>query len=289
MNSRSIFLRKSLKGQSIASRTLEVIFLILLVILNLTPIVWGLLTSLKTANDINRIPPILVGFKPTIQHYAQVIRSGFFKSVLNSTFYCVLTIALTTVVAYLAGYGFARRNFPLKKFLFYVVIIGIPLSGGSSALLIPNYMSMIKLGMLNHWYTMPLIFTAYHLPTSIWMMIAGVKSIPVELEEAARIDGVNQTYIITRILPHLMKPSYAAAALLTFIGVWNDYITSSVMVSVSNLKTVQQIIYDFMGFYGRDYGPLMASSMLAVVPIIIVFVLFGRQLISGLTAGAVKG
>ena len=143
--------------------------------------------------------------------------------------------------------------------------------------------------MINHWYTMPILFTAYHLPTSIWMMIAGVKGIPVELEEAARIDGMKQSRIVTTLLPPLMLPSYAAASLLVFIGAWNDYITSSVMVSRSDLKTVQQVVYDYMGFYGRDYGPLMAATTLAIIPILIVFTFFGKQLISGLTAGAVKG
>jgi multiple sugar transport system permease protein len=282
-------MKRALYKATIGGIIIEIVFFILLALVNLIPIFWGFLTSIKSANDINRIPPVIVGFRPVISHYRQVIASGFFRSCLNSLFYCCMTIVMTTIFSYLAGYGFARRSFPLKKFFFFMVIVGIPLSGGASTLLIPNYMSMTKLGMINHWYTMPCIFTAFHLSTSVWMMIAGVKSIPVELEEAAKIDGVGQGYIMTRLLPPLMLPSYAAAALLTFIGVWNDYITSSVMVSRSDLKTVQQLIYEFMGFYGRDYGPLMASSMLAIVPIIIVFVLFGRQLISGLTAGAVKG
>lgn len=280
---------KSLKKRSLLSKTSEIVVLLVFGILNLIPIVWGVLTSFKTAADINSIPPKLWGFTPTLVHYVKVLQTGFLPAVLHSGMYCVLSILLTLVVAYLAGYGFARRSFPLKKLLFYLVIIGIPLSGGSSTLLIPNYMTMIKMKMINHWYTMPIIFTAYHLPQAIWMMIAGVKGIPVELEEAAKIDGVNQGYIITRLLPPLMVPSYAAAALLGFIGSWNDYITSSVMVSRSDLKTVQQVIYDYMGFYGRDYGPLMASATLAIIPILIVFTFFGKQLISGLTAGAVKG
>lgn len=203
--------------------------------------------------------------------------------------YCVLSILFTLVVAYLAGYGFARKKFPLKRMLFLIVILGIPLSGGSSTLLIPNYMTMTRLRMINHWYTMPIIFTAYHLPQAIWLMIAGVKGIPLELEEAAKIDGMSQFRIVTTLLPPLMLPSYAAASLLGFIGSWNDYITSSVMVSRSDLKTVQQAIYDYMGFYGREWGPLTAASTLAIIPIIIAFTVFGKQLVSGLTAGAVKG
>lgn len=276
------------KKRSSWGKAAEIVFLVLFGILNLIPIFWGALTSFKTGSDISSMPPKFV-FSPTFANYIQVLRTGFLPAVIHSGMYCVLSILLTLVVAYLAGYGFARRKFPLKMFFFYIVILGIPLSGGSSTLLIPNYMTMIRMKMTNHWYTMPIIFTAYHLPQAIWMMIAGVKGIPVSLEEAARIDGVGQGYIITRLLPPLMLPSYAAVSLLGFIGSWNDYITSSVMVSSANLKTVQQVIYDYMGFYGREWGPLTAASTLAIIPIILVFTFFGKQLVSGLTAGAVKG
>lgn len=280
---------KAHKKRSVISKLLEILFLIFFGILNLIPIIWGVMTAFKSAADINSIPPKIFDFSPTIIHFKNVLGTGFMTAVIHSGMYCVLSIVFSIVLSYLAGYGFARRNFPLKKLFFYIVIIGIPLSGGASTLLIPNYMTMIKMHMINHWYTMPILFTAYHLPTSIWMMIAGVKGIPVELEEAARIDGMKQSRIVTTLLPPLMLPSYAAASLLVFIGAWNDYITSSVMVSRSDLKTVQQVIYDYMGFYGRDYGPLMAATTLAIIPILIVFTFFGKQLISGLTAGAVKG
>lgn len=276
------------KKRTFLSRTFEVIFLIIFGIFNLIPIFWGVFTSIKTAADISSMPPKFK-FIPTLTHYVQVLTTGFAQCILHSLMYCVLSILFTLVVAYLAGYGFARKKFPLKRMLFLIVILGIPLSGGSSTLLIPNYMTMTRLRMINHWYTMPIIFTAYHLPQAIWLMIAGVKGIPLELEEAAKIDGMSQFSIVTRLLPPLMLPSYAAASLLGFIGSWNDYITSSVMVSRSDLKTVQQAIYDYMGFYGREWGPLTAASTLAIIPIIIAFTLFGKQLVSGLTAGAVKG
>lgn len=275
------------RKRSLFERIGEIVFLVCFGFISLIPILFGFLTSIKTGRDISSIPPKF-SFTPSFEHYAQVLRSGFLPALLTTGMYCVLSILLTLLCAYLAGYGFARRKFPLKRLMFYIVILGIPLAGGSSTLLIPNYMTMIKLHMTNHWYTMPIIFTAYNLPQAIWLMIAGVKGVPESLEEAARIDGVGQGYIITRLLPPLMLPSYAAASLLGFISAWNDYITSSVMVS-GGLKTVQQVIYDYMGYYGRDWGPLTASSTLAIIPIIIVFTFFGKQLVSGLTAGAVKG
>ena len=272
-----------------AARIGEAVFLLVFGIINLIPIFWGMVTSLKTTRDINSFPPKVFNFTPTLEHYQTVLSTGFFQTIVNSALYAVIAIVAGVVVGYLAGYGFARRDFPLKKLAFFIVIVGIPLSGGSSVLLIPNYMYMMNLSLTNHWYTMPLIYTAYNLPMTIWLMISGVKSVPLELEEAARIDGAKQKYIVCKLLPPLVKPSAAAAALLIFINAWNDYITASVMVTGQERKNIQMAIYDYMGFFGMEWGPLTAAARFAIIPILLVFTFLGKQLVSGLTAGAVKG
>jgi multiple sugar transport system permease protein len=277
-----------IKTKTIASRIAEYLFLIFFAVLNMIPVVWGVVTSIKNIREINTIPPKIIGFQPTLTHYITVLKGPFLQSIANSLFYAALAILMGVVFGYLAGYGFARRNFPLKRVLFFIVVVGIPLSGGSSVLLIPNYLYLLTMNMTNRWYTLPLIYAAYNLPMAIWIFIAGVKAVPIELEEAARIDGVNQAYIITRLIPPLVKPSIAAAALFVFIGSWNDYITASVMVS-GNLKAIQQSIYEYMGYFGIEWGRLTASATLAILPILIAFTFAGRQLVSGLTAGAVKG
>lgn len=269
-------------------KVLEYLFIIAFGVINTIPIFWGALTSLKQTRDISRIPPQIFGFEATLAQYRIVLSSAFFRSIFNSLMFSIFAICIGIVFGYLAGYGFSRRKFPFKKALFFLVVVGIPLSGGSSVLLIPNYLYLLKLDMINKWYTLPLIYAAYHLPMSIWLFIAGIKAVPFELEEAARIDGVSQRYIVTRLIPPLIKPSIAAASLFIFIGAWNDYITASVMVS-GNLKAIQQSIYDYMGYFGLEWGPLTAAATLAVIPILIVFTFAGKQLVSGLTAGAVKG
>lgn len=277
------------KRYKTAARIGEAVFLLVFGIINLIPIFWGMVTSLKTTRDINSFPPKVFHFAPTLEHYQTVLSTGFFQTIVNSALYAVIAIVAGVVIGYLAGYGFARRDFPLKKLAFFIVIVGIPLSGGSSVLLIPNYMYMMNLGLTNHWYTMPLIYTAYNLPMTIWLMISGVKAVPLELEEAARIDGAKQKYIVCKLLPPLVKPSAAAGALLIFINAWNDYITASVMVTGQERKNIQMAIYDYMGFFGMEWGPLTAAASFAIIPILLVFTFLGKQLVSGLTAGAVKG
>ena len=118
--------------------------------------------------------------------------------------------------------------------------------------------------------------------------IAGLQAVPGELIEAAKIDGASMPYIIFYLIPRLCTPSIACAALLTFIGAWNEYLVASVLITSQNLYPIQVSVYNYLGFFGREWGPLMASSLMAVIPILLVFTVLGKLLISGLTAGAVK-
>ena len=223
-------------------RIAEIIVLVVLAFTSVTPIYWGIVTSLKKTNEITAYPPKFFGFEVTFEHYGKILSSGYFRAVRNSAFYSITAIVFCLILGYLAAYAFERRQFRFKKILFYVVVIGIPLSTGSSVLLVPNYLMMMKLHLANHWYTMPILYTAYNLPLCIWIMISGIRAMPFEIEEAARIDGCSQFYILTRIIPPMVRPSFAAAALFIFIGAWNEYITTSVMVNGTTLKNIQMTI-----------------------------------------------
>lgn len=282
-------MRKNTLARKISARTAEALAVVIFGLVNLLPIYWGIVTSLKTSKEINAYPPKLIGFQISFEHYNTILSSGFFRCIMNSILYSGGSIVLGILFAYLAGYGFARVQFKFKKIFFYLVVIGIPLSTGSSVLLIPNYLYMMKMNMTNHWYTMILLYAAYNLPMAIWLLIAGVKAVPKEIEEAAVVDGCSRMYIVCRLIPPLVKPSIAAASLFIFIGSWNEYITASVMVNGNELKTIQMAIYDYLGYFGQDWGPLTASATVAIIPIMVVFTFLGKQLVSGLTAGAVKG
>lgn len=204
----------------------EILLFALLIVLNLSPILWAVLTSFKPSNVIFSYPPKFIGFKPILEHYVTVAQNGFFRVFLNSVLYCMAAVILGLFLALLAGYGFQRYKFKLKKFLFFFIVAGIPLSIGSAALLIPNYLFFSNLGITNKWFTLPLLYTAYHLPMSIWIVKGGIGAIPVEIEEAAMIDGCSKPYIIFRIIAVLNRPALAAAAMFMFIGAWNEFIVS---------------------------------------------------------------
>lgn len=260
----------------------------LLAVVNLVPVLWGVTTSIKTPTDIFAFPPKLFNFTTSLEHYVRVIEGGYFETFINSIFYSLAAIVVGLIFGLLAAYGLDRFNFRFKKPMFYLIIFCIPLSIGSSALIIPNYLYMTRIGLVDSWYTLPILYTAYNLPMAIWIIKAGVESVPVEIDEAATVDGCSKLRFIFGMLPILCRPALAAAALIIFLGAWNEFILSSIMINNPALRPVQLAIYHYMGFFGQQWGPLTAAASIAIIPALILFTFLGRLMISGLTQGAVK-
>lgn len=267
----------------------QILLLIIIGIIVTTPIVWGVLTSFKTESEISSYPPKILDFTWTAENYKTILKGGIGTAFIMSVTYAGTTVIVDLVVGNLAAYAMSRHKFKGKKFLFYLILAGIPLSAGSVALVIADYIYFSKLHMINTWFTLALISSVYHLPMSIWVLKGGMDNIPVEIEEAAAIDGCSRQNIIWFLIPRLNRPAIASASILAFIGVWNEFIVSSVMISNSRLRPLQLAIYNFMGFFGLQWGPLCAAATVSIVLVLLVFTLLGKQLVSGLTKGAVKG
>jgi multiple sugar transport system permease protein len=261
----------------------------LLALLNLVPLVWGVLTSLKSDADLFRFPPVLFDFVPTAANYERVFASGFLKNMGVSVLYSVTTVVAVLVLSLPAAYAFDRFEFPLRRALLLLVVASIPLSLGATALLIPNYIYFTRLGLTNSWLTLPLIYTAYQLPMAIWIVKGTIEGIPRELDEAAVSDGATYRQILILIILPLCRPALGAAGVLAFVSSWNEFLAGSVMVDDPALRPIQPAIYNFIGYFGREWGPLTASAALSILPIIVIFALLGRLIVSGLTQGSVKG
>jgi multiple sugar transport system permease protein len=260
-----------------------------LLVLNLAPLAWGILTSLKGQQDLLRFPPVFFDFAPTLENYERARVTGVFGALANSALYAVATVALALVVALPAAYAFDRYEFPLRRPLFLLIVACIPLSLGAAALLIPNYLYFTRLGLTNQWFTLPLIYAGYHLPMAIWILKGAIEAIPRELDEAAIVDGSTWRGILIHVMLPLTRPALGAAGVLLFVGAWNEFVAGSVMVDTPALKPIQPAIYSFIGFFGREWGPLTASATLAILPILIAFAFLSRHIVSGLTQGSVKG
>jgi multiple sugar transport system permease protein len=173
--------------------------------------------------------------------------------------------------------------------LFGVIVACVPLSMGAAVLVIPNYLYFATLGLLDTPVILPLLYLGYNLPMAVWILKGAMEGIPVELDEAATIDGASRLRTFASVILPLCRPSMAAASLFVFIGAWNEFVAGSVMVNSSEYRPVQVAVYQFISAFGRQWGPLTASAALAVLPVLILVALFGRHLVAGMMRGAVKG
>lgn len=260
-----------------------------LMVLNLLPLIWGMLTSIKPESAIFATPPQFWGFEPTGAHYERVFAAGFVQGFAISLAYSAVAVTLALALALPAAYAFDRFEFPFRQGLFLLVVASIPLSLGAAALLIPNYVYFVRLGLVNTPFALPLIYAAHQLPMAIWVVKGTIEGIPRELDEAALIDGASRFGILRHVMLPLSRPALGAAGTLAFVGSWNEFVAGSVMVDAPWLKPIQPLIYSFIGFFGREWGPLTAAATLAIIPILVVFALLGRLIVSGLTKGSVKG
>lgn len=253
----------------------------------LGPILWGFSTSLKPASEILAYPPELVPSRPTLEHYALLFTTGIHRFVLNSAVVSVVAVLLSLGIGSLAAYALARLRFRGKTALLFgiVALMSIPLP----SVLVPTFTLLTSVGLADSLTGLALLYTAYQLPIVVWLLYGYFGSLPIELEQAARIDGCSRIETLRKVVLPLSGPGLVAAGLFVLTFAWNDFVVAVVMVSSESVKTLPVAIYGYLGFYGRDWGPLTASAMLSILPVIAVFLVFQRYFLSGMTGGSIKG
>ncbi|TKT69250.1 carbohydrate ABC transporter permease [Aquamicrobium sp. LC103] len=253
----------------------------------LFPILWGLLTSFKPRRAILQYPPVMLPEEPTLAHYQRLWDEGVQHFIVNSLIVTSATLVLSLIVGLFAAYALARANFSGRTVIMFVIIavMSIPIA----SLLVPTFTMLSQIGLLDTRTGLVLLYTAYQLPIVVWMLMGYIQTLPVELEHAAMIDGHSRLSVIVRIVAPLSAPALVAAGLFIITFAWNDFVVALVMNSSVATRTLPVAVYNFLGFFGRDWGPLLAASMLSIVPVIIVFIAFQKHFVSGMTGGSVKG
>jgi multiple sugar transport system permease protein len=253
----------------------------------LFPILWGLSSSLKPTDRIIAFPPRLLPEEPTLEHYVRVFQddAGFY--IMNSALVSAATVVLTLVLAALGGYALARHDFRGRSAVMMAIVsvMSIPIA----SLLVPTFTLISVAGLFDTRLGLVLLYTAYQLPAALWMLYGYFTTLPVELENAARVDGCSPLRTLRKVVLPLSKPGLVAAALFILVFAWNDFVVAVTMTSSQETRTFPVAIYFYLGFYGREWGPLLAASLVSIVPIIAVFVFLQRYFLSGLTGGGVKG
>lgn len=260
-------------------------FIIVLCALSLAPIVVMLLTSFKTQTQVFSVPPVWF-FVPTLQNYTEVLLGeNFARYLINSLIIGLGSTFLTLTMGGLAAYALVRFRFMGRG----VISIGTLLLRmvPPAVLAVPVFVIWSDAGILNDRWGLVLAYVGMNLPFTIWVLYGFIAGIPVELEEAALIDGCGALSIFYRIIIPLIRPGLAAAAIFTFRIAWNEFILALVLTNRFT-RTLPVAISLFFTDYGVQWGKIMAVGTLIALPALIFTFIAAKQLIRGLTAGAVK-
>ena len=258
-----------------------------MVLLAFIPILWIAVTSIKRTVDIFAYPPVLVPRVAAFDNYARVFQlsemTGAFR---NSIVVAVTTTVAVILVTALSAYGFSRFRFRGKAAIM-LVLLGTQMIPPVTNI-IPLYITMLRLDLLDTVTALCLVYSALNIPFSVWILKSYFDSIPASFDEAAMIDGANRLYVLFRILFPLSLPGIAAASLYVFIQCWNEFYLALVLTSTLKSRTIPLGLFSFQASYDIQWNLLCAASMVAMLPIIALFVVLQESFVSGLTRGAFK-
>jgi multiple sugar transport system permease protein len=272
---------------TILSKALIWVFLILLCIYCLIPFAWMLSTSLKTEAEAFRIPPTWIPLEPTIDSYVGIwVRKNFGIYFLNSTIISLATAVLSTFFGALAGYGFSRFFFRGRKFLIGFFLATQMLPG---VLLVGPYFKILsRLGLYDTRTGLIIAFLTICLPFSTWMMKGFIDKVPLELDQSAMVDGCSRIGLFFKIVLPIVAPGMVATILFAFLLAWGDLLWALCLTSSENMITVTLGIARTVGEFRIIWPMLMAGSLVGGMPAILLYIFLQRLLVQGLTAGAVK-
>jgi multiple sugar transport system permease protein len=249
------------------------------------PMFWMILLSLREyPESISGFWQLIVS-PTTLDNYTEALRSDAFdRYFLNSVVVALAVTAGNVIFCLFAGYALARRNFPGRAIIF-ATILGV-LIIPPHIIMIPLYRLMVELGWINTYYS--LIIPWLVTPFGVFLVRQYIVSLPSEMEDAARIDGAGEWYIIFRIVMPLAKPILTVLAIYVFLQNWNSFLFPYLFTNAEEFRTLPVGLTFYLGKQSIDWGHLMAGAGISALPVLLLFVLFQRQIIKGLTAGALK-
>jgi len=259
-----------------------------IVVCSLVPVIWIVMLSLKTpatATDGSFIP-----HQWTLSNYSDIFSQGVFTSALrNSIGIGLIATALAVVLASAAAYAIARLNFPGKRAILAVSLAVVMFP--QISLVGPLYNLWRQIGLYDTWPGLIIPYLTFALPLSIYTLSAFFREIPWELEQAAQIDGATPAQAFRKVIAPLATPGIVTTFIIVFIICWNDFIFATSLTSTSSAQTVPAAIAQFPGVsqFTQPIGDIAAAAVVVTVPVMILVLLFQRRIVSGLTAGAVKG
>ncbi|MFC3769057.1 carbohydrate ABC transporter permease [Paenibacillus sp. GCM10012303] len=256
-------------------------------LLTLYPLIWLFISSFKSNQDFYGKPFAL----PSVWQFENFTRAwkiaGIGTALTNSVIVTFASMALTLFLGTLAAYILSRLQFKLKGPIMALFVLGMLIPIHST--LVPLFIMMKKMMILDTHWALILPYTAFELPVAIFVVAAYLTSVPKEVEEAAMIDGNGYWGIFFRVIFPLSIPAMATVAILAFLRFWNDFAFALVFINKQALKTLPLSLSIFSDGFGTDYSLTMAAMTIAVIPTIVIYLIFQEQIMKGMVAGAVKG
>jgi N,N'-diacetylchitobiose transport system permease protein len=261
---------------------------VLILVVMLFPIYWMVSTAFKPGKEILSLTPVWFPSPVTLDNFRTAINVPFFwNDVVNSLTVVLSVVAISIALAFLAAVSVARFGFRGRT-AFVVMVIAVQMVP-LNALVIPMYLLLDKVGQVDSLLGVIAYYLAIVLPFMIWTLRGFIANVPVDLEEAAMVDGASRLGAFLRIVFPLVAPGLVATAIFGFIQAWNEYIIAYVLLSSSSKQTLTIWLASFTTQHGTDWGGLMAGATLTALPVVVFFLLVQRHVAGGLTAGAVKG
>lgn len=263
------------------------IYLLLLCFFAVFPLLWIIISSIKGKGELTGNPTAFLPKVVTLEYYRHVIFDlGFIVNIRNSVIISLATTGIAITISALAAYGIVRF-FPkigtilskvlVTTYIFPPILLAIPYS-----------IVMAKLGLTNTRIGLVLVYLSFSIPYAVWLLVGFFKTVPIGIEEAAKIDGANKIQVFMQVVIPLVAPGIVATAIYTFINVWNEFLYSLILINDTSKMTVAVALRSLNGSEILDWGDMMAASTLVVVPSIIFFCLIQNKIAGGLSEGAVK-
>lgn len=256
--------------------------------ITVAPLIWVLFTSFKPNQEAISFPPKFLPDHPTLDNYLFVLTdSKLVLSLINSMIVSLGSTALSVTVSALGGYAFARYDFKGKNLMMSTILalFMIPVVIN----IIPLYIMLANVGLLNSLLALVLTFQILIIPLNIFLLKNYFESLPKELEEAALIDGCSKLGALIRVTLPMSLPGFLIAAILSFRFSWNEFVLPVVLSNKPDSMIFQVALYQFISLYRIDWGYLTAGINIAIIPVVVLMLIFQKKMIRGLTLGAVRG
>jgi ABC-type glycerol-3-phosphate transport system permease component len=258
------------------------------IVVTMLPVLTMVVTSIKTPEEVlntNNFFPKRLSFI----NYDKVIRgTEFARYILNSLFVAISVTLISTIVSIMAGYSLSRYSKKIKALSFSVYMLLILQMFPALLVIIPLFMIINSMGINDTFYAIILVYISFSLPLNIWMLQGFFDGIPLELEEAALIDGASRFATLIKIVVPIASPGVASTAIFAFNYCWNEFMFSSIFIKSNTLRMMTVGLYSFRSYNTTAWGSVMAAATIAVMPVTLFLIFMQNYIVKGLTAGAVK-